>query len=165
MATYYVDLENGNDANAGNTYAARWKTLTNGATASRLAPGDIIRVMSSLDPINIGSGSWTDKGLFVTLSNSNLTKSINFGNNWASPSGYVTCSAPATPRKQGITSTQLAIASGFTTGKVAYGLITNNGPQSFSSYNSVTTWILKQADRRNARSQRKNCAQSDSFDL
>jgi hypothetical protein len=35
MAAYYLDFENGNDANDGTTFANRWKTLTNGATAAR----------------------------------------------------------------------------------------------------------------------------------
>ncbi len=62
MATYYIDFEGGNDANAGTSFATRWKTITNGATAARIAPGDEIRIMASPDPTSIGTGIWTGGG-------------------------------------------------------------------------------------------------------
>ena len=62
MVTYYVDFEGGNDANAGTSFATRWQTLTNGATAARIAPGDEIRVMASPDPTSIGNATWTGGG-------------------------------------------------------------------------------------------------------
>lgn len=58
MATYYLDYEGGNDANAGTSFATRWKTFTNGATAARIAPGDTIRVMASPDPTSLGTATW-----------------------------------------------------------------------------------------------------------
>lgn len=54
MTIFYLDFEGGNDANDGTTFANRWKTLTNGATAARIAPGDTIRVMASPDPVDTG---------------------------------------------------------------------------------------------------------------
>jgi hypothetical protein len=60
MATYYLDYENGNDANDGLSFANRWKTMTTGATAARIAPGDTIRIMGSPDPTSLGIGAtWT----------------------------------------------------------------------------------------------------------
>lgn len=59
MATYYIDFEGGNDASAGTSFATRWKTITNGATAARIAPGDEIRIMASPDPTSIGNATWT----------------------------------------------------------------------------------------------------------
>lgn len=60
MATFYLDYEGGNDANDGTTFANRWKTFTNGATAARIAPGDTIRVMGSPNPTSLGvNGTWT----------------------------------------------------------------------------------------------------------
>lgn len=59
MATYYVDLENGNDANDGLSFANRKKTLqsaVNLATSS----GDNIRVMASPDATSLGqNANWT----------------------------------------------------------------------------------------------------------
>lgn len=40
MSTFYLDYENGNNANSGADWANAWKDLTNGATAARIAPGD-----------------------------------------------------------------------------------------------------------------------------
>jgi hypothetical protein len=61
MATFYLDLENGDDANDGTTFANRWKTISNGATAARIAPGDTIRVMGSPAPTSLGiNGTWTN---------------------------------------------------------------------------------------------------------
>lgn len=69
MATYYLDFENGNDANDGTTFANRWKTLTNGATAARIAPGDTVRMMGSPTPTSLGqNGVWTSAALQATKS-------------------------------------------------------------------------------------------------
>lgn len=63
MSTFYLDYEGGNDANDGTSFANRWKTITNGATAARIAPGDTIRLMASPDPTSLGiNGTWTDGG-------------------------------------------------------------------------------------------------------
>ena len=62
MATFYLDFDGGNDANNGTTFALRWKTITSGATAARIAPGDTIRIMASPDPTSIGSATWTGGG-------------------------------------------------------------------------------------------------------
>jgi hypothetical protein len=62
MATFYLDFDGGNDANNGTTFALRWKTITNGATAGRLAVGDTVRIMASPDPTSIGNATWTGGG-------------------------------------------------------------------------------------------------------
>lgn len=75
MATLYCDYEGGNDANDGSTFALRFKTLTNGATAARIAPGDTIRIMGSPAPTSLGvTGTWTDGPLAATTS---ITSSTN----------------------------------------------------------------------------------------
>lgn len=68
MPTYYIDYVNGNDAADGSTFATGglpsvgpWKSITTGATAARIAPGDIIKIAKSPDPSDIGvTGTWTD---------------------------------------------------------------------------------------------------------
>lgn len=62
MVTLYIDFEGGNDASAGTSFATRWKTITSGAAAARIAPGDEIRIMASPDPTSIGSATWTGGG-------------------------------------------------------------------------------------------------------
>lgn len=70
MATYYIDFEGGNDANTGLSFAQRWQTITNGATAARIAPGDEIRIMASPDPTSIGNATWTGGGRPASLGGS-----------------------------------------------------------------------------------------------
>ena len=67
--TFYLDYENGLDANAGDSFAAGhpWKTLTLGATLARIAPNDIIRIAKSPAPASIGNGTWTNLSKTVTL--------------------------------------------------------------------------------------------------
>jgi len=75
MSTFYLDLESGNDASDGLSFANRWKTFTSGATAARIAPGDTIRVMGSPAPTSLGvNGTWTDGPLKATQ---NITSSTN----------------------------------------------------------------------------------------
>lgn len=74
MPTYYVDFEGGNDANAGTSFATRWKTLTSGATTARIAAGDEIRVMASPDPTSMGSATWTGGGRPASV---NISSSTN----------------------------------------------------------------------------------------
>ena len=69
MATYYLDFEGGNDTNNGTSFANRWKSLTSGATAARIAPGDEIRIMGSPEPTSLGqNGIWTSQALQATKS-------------------------------------------------------------------------------------------------
>ena len=74
MVTYYVDYEGGNDANTGLSFAQRWQTLTFGATAARIAPGDEIRVMASPAPTAIGNATWTGGGRLGLI---NIASSTN----------------------------------------------------------------------------------------
>ena len=75
MATYYLDYEGGSDAGAGTSFATRWKTLTLGATAARIAPGDTIRIMGSPAVQSFGmNGTWTSSKLEATKS---ITSSTN----------------------------------------------------------------------------------------
>lgn len=76
MATYYLDYEGGSDAGVGTSFATRWKTLTLGATAARIAPGDTIRIMGSPAVQSFGDdyGIWTSSKLEATKS---ITSSTN----------------------------------------------------------------------------------------
>jgi hypothetical protein len=74
VVTYYIDFEGGNDANTGLSFAQRWRTITNGATAARIAPGDEIRIMASPDPTSIGNATWTGGGRPASI---NIASSTN----------------------------------------------------------------------------------------
>jgi len=75
MAVYYINPASGSDSNSGLSFATAWKTVTNGATALRIAPGDEIRIMQS--PI----GSSPNAQWKSLSSNQRLTGSITNATN------------------------------------------------------------------------------------
>ena len=83
MATYYIDLENGNDSNNGTSFANRRKTIE--SFGSNDAAGDEYRVMASPDPTLIGSCTMPDRwahenytGNPIDWDNSGVTGQIAF---------------------------------------------------------------------------------------
>lgn len=60
MSTFHLDYENGNNSNSGADFANAWKDITDGPTAARIAPGDIIRIAKSPAPSSIGNATWTN---------------------------------------------------------------------------------------------------------
>jgi hypothetical protein len=121
MATFYLDPEGGNDANSGTTFANRWKSVTNGATAARIAPGDTIRVMASRTPGSIGDVTFTNGSADATLASA---KTLTIWNGDATAytgvSANVTTSNVTANRKIGARATTAVTATAFTTGKIAY---------------------------------------------
>jgi hypothetical protein len=74
MSTFYINPAAGNDANDGLSFANAWKTITSGATALRINPGDEIRIMESPAPTLVGTALWTNE--FNTRSG-NITGATN----------------------------------------------------------------------------------------
>jgi hypothetical protein len=137
MATFYLDFENGNDSNDGTTFANRWKTITSGATAARTAAGDIIRIMKSPDPVSLGvNATFTKQSQTITLASA-VTANIDTCEALWTASANVTPTLNTT-RKEGANAIQLAIAAGFTTGRVAYRA---TGTLNLSAYNNISFWI------------------------
>lgn len=62
MATYYMDPEGGNDANAGTSYALRRRKAL-----PTLAGGDVVRYIEGPDPVNMGNATWTNGSPVITL--------------------------------------------------------------------------------------------------
>jgi hypothetical protein len=138
MATFYLDYENGNDANDGTTFANRWKTITSGATAARIAPGDIIRIMASPDPTSLGqAATWTNLSKTVTLTTA-VTANIDDCETAWTASANVTATADTTQFKENTKSAKLVIAAAFTTGLAAYRA---TGTLNLSAYKQVSFWI------------------------
>lgn len=83
MATYYIDLENGNDSNNGTSFAQRRKTIESFKDAD--AAGDEYRIMASPDPTLVGSCTMPERWAFENYSgntidwdNSGVTGQIAF---------------------------------------------------------------------------------------
>lgn len=77
MSTFYIDLDNGNDSSDGTTWGNAWKTITSGATAARIAPGDVIRISKTPDPTSIGNGTWTSVSSATAPSTISIASSTN----------------------------------------------------------------------------------------
>lgn len=119
MATYYLDLENGNDAADGLSFANRWKTFSNGPTAARTAPGDTIRVMASRPKQSLGLAAWVDNTKKVTFATSRWKLIDNAESGWTA-SANVTITYQSANTRVGAGQMILSVASAFTTGKAAY---------------------------------------------
>lgn len=139
MATYFLDYEGGNDANDGTSFANRWKTITSGATAARIAPGDTIRIMASPDPTSLGmTATWTNKSATVTL-NSALNALVDDGESAWTASANVTATADSAVYRSNTKSSKLVIAAGFTTGLAAYKAL--GASNNYSGYQGLTFWV------------------------
>lgn len=136
-STFYLDPELGNDANNGTTWDLAWKTITSGATAARIAPGDIIKIKKSPDPASIGNVTFTDGNATLTLATAQ-TKTADRGEAAWTCSTDVTCSTTTT-KQEGTYAASFAFAANFTTGKAAYKTL--GSAQNFSTYSKITFWI------------------------
>jgi hypothetical protein len=135
MATLYLDPDGGNDANNGQSFANRKKSIT--SVSSVASAGDNIRIMRSPHPVSLGNGTWTDLSGTVTLASA-VTKNIYTAGTWTSGAGSnVVCSAP-TVRKLGATASLSTFATGFTTGLASYYA---TGTLNLSSYNQISFWF------------------------
>jgi hypothetical protein len=139
MATFYLDFENGNDANTGADWANAWKTINSGATAARTAPGDTIRFAKTADPTSIGNATWTNLSATVTLATAQTT-TIYLDGGWTAANGST--SGTSTVRKEGTTSnTVITPAATAINTKYSYLTIGGGAGVDFSSYDAITFWF------------------------
>lgn len=144
-STFYIDPENGNDANDGSSWANAWKTWTLGATAARITAGDTIRIAKSPDAVDSGvNGTWTANSDAVTLSSALTLDISDCDSDWA-PSANVTRTTQtgSTYLTEGSACQQFVFASGFTTGLVAYLALAETD---FSAYENISFVISSNAD-------------------
>lgn len=137
MATYYIDPDNGSDAAAGTSFALAWKTVTSGATAARIAPGDTIRIKASPLPTSVGTATWTNNTTKCVLDTA-VTKTVDMCETAWTAAADVTATT-STARKGGSNSASLAVAAGFTTGLIGYKALAS--AEDFSAYERVSLWI------------------------
>jgi hypothetical protein len=139
MANKYVDLVNGSDANNGSSFALRKKTLSSAAAVA--AAGDTIRVMGK-PSTSSGTATWTKGSPLVTLSAA--MNQLLYGDGAWTAAANVTATANTTAPtpKQGVDSSKLVCAAGFTTGKMAHFA---TGALNLSAYQQVSFWIQSTA--------------------
>ena len=142
MATFFLDHVGGNDANAGTSFALRWKTFATGATAARTAPGDIIRIMASTNETSLGvTGVWTQDSRTITLASAVTVNISDCETAWTA-SANVTSTADTSTYKENTKSAKHSIAAAFTTGLAAFFA---TGTLNLSAYQQVSFWILPNA--------------------
>lgn len=66
MTVFYLDPLNGVDGNSGTSFASRWKSFTQGATAARIAPGDEIRVIANAE-VATATAKWVGREQVVNF--------------------------------------------------------------------------------------------------
>lgn len=147
MTIYYMDYELGNDASSGSSWDSAWQTFTNGATAARVAPGDVIRIAKSASPTNIGTATWTNLSKTVTLTSGSLNPNIDRCEvAWtANPSGDTTVALTgvATDAKEGSNCMKLTLdASPQTNVMQAYKA---TGTLDLSAYQKISFWFKNSA--------------------
>ena len=130
----------------GMNWADAWKTITNGATAARIAPGDIIRIAKSPAPVSIGRASWTNLSKTVVLENAQTLNVDMCENVWTGVNDTtVTRISVSTDAKEGSYCMKLALDSSPQTNKLqAYYKISDDGIN-FSAYQKLSFWIKNSA--------------------
>jgi parallel beta-helix repeat protein len=145
MTTFYLDYENGNDSNDGSTWALAWKTITSGATAARIAPGDTIRIAKSPAPTSLGcTATWTNLSKTVTLTTAqtltiDLCESAWTGN----ASGDIVTPATSTTNKQGTYAGSFTLDAAVQTSILQAYKAT--GTLNLSGYQKLSFWIRNSA--------------------
>lgn len=144
MATWYLDQEGGNDANAGTSFALRKKTLQSIAAAG-WAAGDTVRVMASPTPTSLGvNGTWTNGGSTITLASA-VTKNVDVCDSGWVGATNVTLTHSTTSRRQGTASAQGLFATAFTTGLAMYKAL--GAATDFSAYQQICFYFFSNATR------------------
>jgi len=137
MTTFHINHVSGDDAKDGSSWANAWKSITNGALAARIAPGDYIKIAKSPDPTSIGNATWSNGSKTVTLA-APLTATIDMcATAWTAATSDITQSV-ITTRKEGANAVQLVVGVAFTSGKIAYKTLASTD---FSGYQQISLWI------------------------
>jgi hypothetical protein len=152
MATWYIDLVNGADANAGTSWGAAFKTV-NGATAAKgVAAGDTVRLSKTVDPVSLGTtAAWTNGSNVVTLTTAQtLDICGSVGNSSSSTCGWTgvlgTPSNSTTYVKYKDASYTYGLGIPYTSGQGGSGqtLCTMGWPSSnnyLGSYSYISCWF------------------------
>lgn len=141
MATLYHDGKKGLDANDGLSFANRVRTINGGITSARTAPGDVIRMRESRIA-SLGTYQWTNGSRQITGTFPIKTLTDATATTGWTASANVTLST-STTRRVGANSVSLAIATAFTTGKIAYFDLGSS--QDLSAYQVLNLWIRASA--------------------
>jgi hypothetical protein len=138
MTVFYVRPKTGNDAAAGTTPATAWRSLTLGALATRIAPGDEIRIEESGAPTLAGNAQWTNTLPTVTKAAASNVDIFDCSTAWTAAAVGVTSVTTGT-RKQGTLASSITVPNTVVAGLIAYKALA--APVDASAYQQVCFWI------------------------
>jgi hypothetical protein len=136
MSIFCLNYLTGNDANDGSSWALAWKSITSGALAARIAPGDVIRIAKTPDPTSIGNAAWDNLSKIVTLVAAKTAEIDMCATAWT-PESNVTASTSAT-RKEGSLCATITVGTSFVDGLIAHKTIPETN---FSGYQQISLWM------------------------
>lgn len=142
MSTYHIDFINGNDANDGTSWANAWKSITNGATYSRVIPGDIVKIAKSPAPYSVGTATWTNQSRIVTLDTAQNATIDNCNTNWTAVT--VNTNTETWQKKEGTGSQHIQTTGSTVAGKMAY--FTLPASLDLSAYQRISFWLRGDGD-------------------
>jgi len=117
MTTWYIDYVNGDNSNNGSNWSQAWRDWDG---ISGVAPGDLIKVAKTPDPVSIGNATWSHGSDIVTLA-SPKTENIDDCEDAWTPEAGVTQSNDSSYATEGDYCQRFGIGSGgFTSGPIAY---------------------------------------------
>lgn len=121
----------------GSSMADAWLTISTGASAARIQPGDTIRIKATAAPTLVGDCAWTQYSKTVTLPGAVTANITDCETAWTA-SANVTSTADTSQFKENAKSARHVIAAGFTTGLAAYFA---TGTLNLSGYQQVSFWF------------------------
>jgi hypothetical protein len=144
---FYLDLEGGNDAADGLSYANRWGSFANGPTAARLQPGDTVRIKASEPPTDTGYDVYwgarfqSEDSRLLDISGTGMVKKlVACDNAWTRVDPAVTASLDASTNvKEGTYAVKCTIGAAAVAGTMAY--YTLPSAVDLSGYDTVTFWV------------------------
>jgi hypothetical protein len=122
----------------GSSWSDAWRTMTTGASATRVQSGDEVRVSKTDDPVSIGSATWTDASKTVTLATAQTLTIDNCETAWTAANSATV--ATSTTRKQGSNSVRVIRSASVTTNTL-YAYKALGSTVDFSAYDAITLWI------------------------
>lgn len=121
----------------GSSWSDAWLTTSSGATSSRVAAGDTVRIAKTGDPVSIGNGTWTNNSPTVTLATAQTATIDNCETAWtAANSGTITRVSGA---KQGSFYMRVTVPASPATNTL-YGYYPT-GTLDLSAYQEITLWL------------------------
>jgi hypothetical protein len=122
----------------GDTWANAWKTITSGATAARITPGDTIKIAKSPAPTSIGNATWTDRSKTVTLATAQTINVCRCETGWTVVSA-TSAATIGTDWKEGTYAVKIIEDATPTANEIQAYFAT--GTLNLSPYQKISFWI------------------------